>query len=211
MVHSLDQNQPESLTTGEETERQTPSRLQIYLWLGLMLLGLVAAVWDFQSFQLGTWHDDANYVLLAQSILESDKYGQINRPGEPTNARYPFGYPLLLAPLMALFPGNWDVLKGLSLLTTLLNGASLFWGWRWFSRRSHWWGLAVAGFYLLAPLTIEHTRMIMAEPVFTLFSLIAIISAEQAAQKQEGRSWVGMTAVSLIFVAFTRTIGIAMV
>lgn len=214
MVYSI-QGQSDRLAPvlGQKQAVPVPSRWQTAVFLALLLLTSVVSLWDYQSFQLGTWHDDANYVILARSLLTADKYGQINVPGIPTDARYPFGYPLILAPLMALFPDNLDVLKALSLLTTLANGAMIFWGWKWFSARSHWWAVAVTGFYLLTPLTIEHTRMVMAEPVFMSFCLIAMLTTAWLSRRsadEGGREWLWLLVlgVSLVFVAFTRTIGL---
>jgi hypothetical protein len=173
---------------------------------------LVLALGNYQTYLLGTHFDDARYVILARSLVISDQYGMINAPGDPPTGKYPFVYPLLLTPFILLFPHNPDALKFLSLIATALNLSLLFWGWRWFSRtRSYWWGLAIAALYGLAPMTIDLTRRVMSEPVFTTFVLIAIILAERAARKPPERWWSFAMSAALVGVLFTRSIGIVLI
>jgi hypothetical protein len=177
-----------------------------------MIVSVVLSLRDYDSFQLGTYSDDAYYVVLAQSISRSGQYGLIHNPGDqPDPAPYPFGYPLLLAPFDLLFPGNLDAMKALSLIATLSNGALLFWGWRWLSRRSHWWAVAVAGLYMLARLTIEHARMAESEALFTTFCLAAAILAAIAAQKVWSPWRSLLIGVMLVCAVSIRTVGVVLV
>lgn len=190
-----------------------PTKIQIAIWCILFILTVFLSLRDYDSFQLGTWSDDSYYVVLAQSLTHSGQYGLINEPGEqPGAAPFPFGYPLLLTPLVLLFPGNLDALKALSLAATLLNVVLLFWGWPWFSRQSYWWGIAIVGLYAFSPLTIEHTRMIMSEAVFTTFCLIAMILAEQVVRGNQNR-WGSLLllSVTLALIPLIRTIGMVLV
>lgn len=186
----------------------TPTRLQIALW-GLLVVALLLLFQSkYSEFQIGAFQDDATYIVLAQSILQGDAYGLVNVPGAPASTQFPFGFPLLLAPWVLLFPDNLDVLRLVSLLATCVNAALLFWGWRYFSqRRSYWWALAVTGLYVLAPLVVDHSRMVMSEPVFLTFCLLALRLAEQAARREEGRLWILWMSISLLFVLFVRTVG----
>jgi 4-amino-4-deoxy-L-arabinose transferase-like glycosyltransferase len=200
------------VTHNFENRWLAPTRIQIILWLVLVSVTLVLALGNYQTYLLGTHFDDARYVILARSLVLSDQYGMINAPGDPPVGKYPFIYPLLLAPFVVLFPHEPDALKLLSLIATVLNLSLLFWGWRWFSRtRSYWWGLAIAALYGLAPITIDLTRRVMSEPVFTTFVLLAIILAERAAQKQPGRGWSVAMSATLVGVLFTRSIGIILI
>lgn len=185
-----------------------PTRTQIALW-GLLVIVLVLLFQSkYREFQIGAFQDDATYIVLAQSIVRGDAYGLINVPGAPASTQFPFGFPLLLAPWVWLFPDNLDVLRLVSLLATCVNAALLFWGWRYFSqKRSHWWALAVTGLYVLAPLVVDHSRMVMSEPIFLTFCLLALMLAEQAARHEEGRLWILWMSISLLFVLFVRTVG----
>jgi hypothetical protein len=190
----------------------TPKKVQVAIWGAFIVVAVILSLKDYQSFQLGTYRDDAFYTLLAQSLVHSDQYGLVNVPGEQPGAPpFPFGYPLLLTPFVLLFPNSLDAMKILSLIATLLNATLLFWGWHWFSRRSYWWGIAVVGLYILSPLTVAHTRMVMSESVFTTFCLAAMLLTEQAARGEQNRWWSLLMSVALTFVAFTRTVGLVLV
>ena len=190
----------------------TPNKIQVVIWGALLVVAVILSLNDYQSFQLGTYRDDTFYTVLAQSLVHSDQYGLINVPGEQPGAPpFPFGYPFLLAPFVLLFPDNLHAMKTLSLIATLLNATLLFWGWHWFSHRSYWWGIAVVGLYVLSPLTVDHTRMVMSESVFTTFCLVAMLLTEQAARGEQNRWWSLLMSVTLTFVAFTRTVGLVLV
>lgn len=189
-----------------------PTKIQVLLWLCIVLAMVIVSLAGYQLYQVGTHFDDARYIVLAQSLIRSGGYGMINAPGQPEPAKYPFGYPLLLVPFIIMFPGNWDALKLPSLAATILNTILLFWGWRFLAKdRSYWWSLGITGLYAFSPMTIDHTRRIMSEPVFTTFCLIAIILAERAVQGRRGAWWSWGMSAALVFAVFTRTIGIVLV
>lgn len=198
--------------TGIKDRAAEPTQLQTALWYVLALTSILFFFAKFSEFQIGSFQDDAKYVVLAQSVVHSDTYGLINSPGEPSSTQFPFGFPLLLAPFVFLFPNNLDVLRLVSLFATVLNAALLFWGWRSFSRtRSYWWALAITGLYVLSPLVVDHSRMVMSEPIFTTFCLIALLLTERAAAHREGRLWVLWMGIALFLVLFVRTVGFTLV
>ena len=53
---------------------------------------------------LGAYNDDAHYYLAATGIAESGKFVNLCLPGYPPQIAYAVGYPLLIAPLIKLFP-----------------------------------------------------------------------------------------------------------
>ena len=69
-----------------------------------------------------TGGDNASYIFLAESILDlSSPYADNITPGEvKPHTQYPFGYPLILAPVVAVFGRNVVALKALSLLMIAL-------------------------------------------------------------------------------------------
>jgi 4-amino-4-deoxy-L-arabinose transferase-like glycosyltransferase len=69
----------------------------------------------------------------------------------------------------------------------------------------------VAGLYALCPLTIDQSRMVMSEPLFTTFCLVGLILAEQAVQGQRGRWWSLAMASALVLAVFTRTVGVVVI
>lgn len=191
-----------------------PTKPQVAVWALLLLITGVLILANYDAYQPGTHRDDSRYIILAQSLRYSDTYGMINTPGQPSLAPYPFGYPLLLAALSFLFPGNLDALKSLSFIATLLNAGLIFWGWPWLSRRSYWWGLAIIGLYLLSPTTVGLARRIMSESVYIAFYLGAVLLAEQvvrSAAPKPSAWWRWLMSLMLVFILFTRSVGVVVV
>src|SRR5438874_2602722 len=84
----------------------------------LVLLGLVAAGVRFNDQLIGLTGDNAEYILLARALITGQPY---------TNAEYPWGYPALIAPVLAVSgAGNMlAAIPWMKLLTILLFLASL--------------------------------------------------------------------------------------
>ncbi|MCC7362151.1 MAG: hypothetical protein IT317_21890 [Anaerolineales bacterium] len=185
-----------------------PTRPQAAAWLGVLVIAALLLWRDHPHFQLGAQWDDADYVVLARSFTAGGDYGLINSPGAPGRANYPFGFPLLLAPLVALFPRNFELLKLVPTTATLANLTLLFWGWPVLARGvSRWWGVGVALLYAVSPLVVRHASVLMSEPVFLFWCLLAVLLVERAAAGAAGRWWpVGLGALS-VAVVFTRTVG----
>lgn len=210
LAHNQAQGILRTLAAGSRVQASVsgPSRLQIALWILILVASLVLFFLQYSEFQIGAYHDDADYVVLAQSLVHSDTYGLINRPGEPADTRFPFGFPLLLVPIVLLAPENLDAFRAVSLVATLTSCALLFWGWKSFSRRrSYWWALAITGLYAFSPVVVDQSRMVMSEPIFTMFCLIALLLTEQAARRRESSVWPLWMGIVLMFVLFIRTVG----
>jgi len=193
-----------------------PTWIQVAVWVGLLIATTSLALINFHSFQLGAYQDDADYVILARSLVYTDHYGLMNVAGGQAPANFPFGYPLVLAGVERIWPGNVDALRSVSLSATLLTISLLFWGWPLLSTRtSRWWGLAVAGLYALSPTVTEQARITMSEPTFTCAALAAWLLAEWGQrQAQRSRRALGIAiglGVILTLVVFTRTIGLVFV
>jgi hypothetical protein len=198
-------------TRSADIRAELPSNLHIASWGVIVLVTLAFSLFGFDLYQVGTHYDDARYIILTRSLLEGNTYGMIHLPGPPDAPFYPFGLPLLLAPIMALFPNNFEALKALSLVATVVNATLLFWGWRYLSRRSYWWAVVIVAMYCLAPVTVDLSRRIMSEPAFLTFGLIALLLTERAARGEQSRWWILGLSGSLVFVLFTRSIGIVLV
>jgi hypothetical protein len=183
--------------------------LGFYVLLAATAL-LIVADWD--SFQLGAYQDDAAYAVLARSIADGGPYGLIHAPGTPLATRFPCGYPLLLAPLVAWRPDDLDLLRLPSLLATLAALATIFLGWRAFSTRlSRGWALAVVALCGLSPQWIEHGRMVMSEASFTALALGALVLAESVRRSGERRGSAMVLGALLAAVPLVRTIGVTLV
>lgn len=92
----------------------------------LTLVSIMLYIPRLNSFQVGAYMDDANYIILAQSLARGRGFSQINLVTSPPETRYPPGFPLILAPFVRLFPNTFLPLKLLSLLFTSLSIPLLF-------------------------------------------------------------------------------------
>lgn len=160
-----------------------------------------------------TGGDNASYVILAQSILRTgDGYSQSIGPGpvEP-HTQYPFGYPLLLSPLVALFGVNFFVLKLLSVAFSLLS-VFLF---AQIMRQSAAPVTAVSAAFAFAlnPVLVDYSHWVLTEEAFLCFSLLSLYFLVRFTRDGATRfGWVFWLAVlSLVFTAHIRPNGVAFV
>jgi len=197
----------------DEPKGGRPSAVQTVLFGFLLVVALCLSLKDYESFQLGTYRDDSCYVVLAESIAFHGDYGLIHVPGDPHPTHYPFGFPWLLSPFAKAFPDDPGSMKWLSLGATLLNAFLLFWGWPHLSRsRSFWWGLGIAALYLVSPVVVGHTRMVMSEPIFTSLLLLGLILCERYLAGLPSRPLAHFLAGIVAFFAFAvRGIGITLI
>lgn len=133
------------------------------------------------DFYVGTYMDDANYVILAESIAEGRGYRQINYPDAPLETRYPPGYPVVLAPIIALVGNNLNLLKLPSVIATSL---AVWLVWRLFGdrisdRRKVLFALML---FSLNPLIVGHSVAVMSEGVFLLVVLLAVWAIDRSGQ-----------------------------
>ncbi|MBZ0299802.1 MAG: glycosyltransferase family 39 protein, partial [Anaerolineae bacterium] len=134
-------------------------------------------------------------------------------PGSEPSTPFPFGFPLLLTPLIRLFPTNPGILKIESLIAILLSTSLLFWAWPLLSRvKSYWWGLAVGAQFALSPGMVTYSRAVVSEPAFIMWVLIALVLVEQCVRREKV-SWLRavLLGIATVMAVFTRTIGIALV
>lgn len=182
-----------------------------YILAFLVVVSAFLGILRFNSLQLGTSYDDAHYIILAESLSSGQGYELINFPSPQIERAFPPGWPILLTPLTFLFPGNYTVLKMLSLGLWL---ASIFLMYRIFSKRIQSPYLEiVTGLAALNPLLIGTSVTVMAESAYLFFSLLALhvldIWKDKAGDKKD---WLIVLAAALaLYTQLIRTIGIALV
>ena len=140
---------------------------------GLVALHILLCIALFEP-KIHTGGDSATYVLLAESVLEAgDGYSLSIEPGPPEpHTKYPPGYPLFLAPLLALFGRNFVVLKLVSMFFTA-GSVLVFCA---YARRDRdplpWFCLALA--FAVSPGVIDYSRWMLSEAPFLFFTLAAL-------------------------------------
>ena len=201
-------------TAGSPAERLkswVDSNQRLIIGLSL-LINLLLCLALFEP-KLHTGGDNCSYVILAGSILRTgDGYSQDISPG-PTKpqTQYPFGYPLLLAPVVALFGPNVLALKALSVVFSL----GVVFVFSLLARRLTspvaWAALTIA--VAVNPVLVEYSHWILSEIAFQFFSILTfylMLRAEKDNQPQMGRFfWAGVLVMA--FAAHIRSVGVAFV
>jgi hypothetical protein len=151
---------------------QQSSRRYKLILAALVLMSAVLGLLRFNTFQVGTWVDDAHYVVLAESLAQGQGYHLINYPDAPVGRAFPPGWPLLLAPVVAAFPGNYAILKLLSFVFWLGSIPLMY---RFFaSRLEKPYAEILVAFVVLNPNLVALSGMAMSEPAYLFFSFLAL-------------------------------------
>jgi 4-amino-4-deoxy-L-arabinose transferase-like glycosyltransferase len=182
------------------------TRVVVALCVAVNLL-LCLALFDPK---LHTGGDSSSYVLLAESVLRvGDGYAQALEPGPPqVHTQYPPGYPLMLAPVVALAGRNFVLLK---LLSVLLSAASVLLFALYARRRSgprEWLYLAAA--FAVNPLVVDYSRWILSEAPFLFVTLLALYFLHQDQPGEMRRPfWGGLLAAAAAY--YVRSVGVMLV
>ena len=171
-------------------KRPVMSRRAWWVTGGLVTLHVVLCAALFEP-KIHTGGDSVTYVLLAESVLRTgDGYSLSLEPGPPeAHTKYPPGYPMLLAPLVAVAGRDFVLLKLVSLLFTA--GSVLV--FCLYARRERDWlpWLAVALAFAVSPGVIDYSRWMLSEAPFLFFTLVAIwMLREDACDGKIGRPFV---------------------
>jgi hypothetical protein len=156
----------------------------------LVVAALVAGVSAVYIFRLdaaaGLFVDDAWYIVLAKSLVEGEGFRLISSATTPILPAFPPGFPMILAPVLAVapnFPDNVAALKAVSIVAMFGVAAAIY--FHLVRQRSVPTPVAtvVALIAALMPAFVFlATSTVMAEAVFTLGQLCVVLSVERAAR-----------------------------
>lgn len=136
----------------------------------------------------GLYVDDAWFVVLAKAIAQGDGYLLISSATTPILPIFPPGFPLLLAPLVAIFPefpANVVVLKAAAIVTMFAIAIGSFVYLRRYRGAPPLVAGAAAVVTLLMPsFVFLATSTLMSEPAFTLCQIALLIVAERAVRSE---------------------------
>lgn len=143
---------------------------QTKIFFAILALSLILNVLQFdpKPFLGG---DNATYIILTKSILSGKGFRDISSPGEPAHIFYPFGYPLLLTWLIALFPNTVIPLKFFTLLLSLL---SLFIFYIFLKELDSKFIYFLFLLIILNPNFIEYSHWELSEIPYLFFSLLSL-------------------------------------
>ncbi|MCB0190799.1 MAG: hypothetical protein KDJ65_02545 [Anaerolineae bacterium] len=183
-----------------------------YLFLlSLILISAIVSVLRFDSFQVGTFYDDAHYIVLAESLANGEGYHLINYPDKKSETNFPPGWPLLLAPVVTFFPDNYAVLKGLTLFFWLASIPLIYRLLALRIKKPYLHLLMIV--IVLNHGLITYSVRVMSEAAFLFFSLLTLNLFETWLRRHQEQPAYGLLVLVILLALFTqliRTIGIAL-
>lgn len=174
-----------------------------YLILALSILSASALSFFMMTRGHPWWDDFASYVMQARAILEGNMPEFIRRNAftihnsllPPGPVAYPWGFPLLLAPMYALFGINPLALKLVGLAFYALFLVALFLLAR--TRLEENEALLLLGLFALNPSLLLATDLILSDIPFLFFSTLGIFLVEKYPRQPKP-----ITAIALGLTAF---------
>jgi hypothetical protein len=183
------------------------SNKAIFLLLLLTNFLLIMFLYDPKLFTGG---DNANYIILAKSLLQGFGYRDLFDPRLPFHTQYPPGFPLILIPGLIIFDNNFALLK-FFIIALALGGFTLFYLILKRREGNQKW-LYPLLILAVSPLLLEYAHWILSEIPYLFFSLLAIYLFERFSDlKRNNIVFFLLTAISVTFVYFIRSIGISFV
>jgi len=162
-------------------------------WLPAAIGSALLAVYALRLDEVaGLYVDDAYYIVLAQALARGQGYLLVSSAATPVLPAFPPGFPLLLAPVVAItdaFPANVVALKAVSIVAML--GVAMLTQWYWHRERGldRSRAVVIAAITTLLPgFVFLATSTVMAECAFTLSLVAGAIAIERAARDTAGRS-----------------------
>jgi hypothetical protein len=157
------------------SERRWPARVAL---LGVVAVAVAHGLAVGSRYHIGSFDDDASYILMARALAHGAGLTSHLSAGYPLVGAYPPGYPVLLAPLVVLFPGATLPMRALSFV---LFVALFPLTWSFLRRRGVEVGLRVAAVTLLAlnPVLATYSTMVMAEVPFLVLLLVLVWVADR--------------------------------
>jgi hypothetical protein len=133
------------------------------------------------TYQVGSFDDDANYLMAAHVLASGGWLTSVMPSGVPVVANYLPGYPVLLVPLVWLFGSALWPPRVLSAVLTVAVYPLL---WTWTGRRGLKPGQRAAVLVLLAVNSVVATfsTMVMAEAPFLVVFLLTLFALDRLAR-----------------------------
>lgn len=173
-------------------------------WSGLLVAAGILYVLHGPRFYVGHFSDDARDILAAKSLL-AGRYANLQRYNHPP-ANFPLpGFPLFLAPFVALFEPHWACLKIVPFLGALLSCFLLRQVCQpWLSPAQ---GLLIGGLYAFNPTTLYLSGNVVSDVWFLSFVLLSCLWSQRILN--HARLWEkGAFGLLLGWIAWTRPEGI---
>ncbi len=157
-------------------------------------LGLVHALVVAPRYHVGSFDDDASYVLAARALATGHGITSRAAGGYPLIGVYPPGYPALLSPLAALWPSSVVTFRVASLLL-FLSIFPLTWVYLRVRRVTPWLRLAVLALLAMSPVLATYATMVMSETAFVVVFLLMLLALDRWQSQRPTFTWAGAASV----------------
>ncbi|MSR84245.1 MAG: hypothetical protein EXS58_15200 [Candidatus Latescibacteria bacterium] len=180
------------------------------LLLGLGLLAFLLAAWTFDP-KLALSGDNTEFMTLARSLVQGKGLSYISLPDPKPATKYPFGFPLMLAPLEWLAPGNWAAMNWLVVLLFAASIPVIYLLARESLGRLP--ALLVALWCATLPLLLDYSHQVMSEVPYLFFSLLSLWLIERSLKEEElkGNYWLLGGFAAMMWSYYVRSVGIVLV
>lgn len=186
------------------------------LWLAALAAGVFALYLLRLDQAAGLYIDDGWYIVLAKALANGDGYALISSAATPILPAFPPGFPMLLAPVVAMtadFPANVMSLKAVSVAAMFGVAAAAYMFLVRYRGAPVWLAGAVALITALTPAFVFlATSTVMAECVFTLGQFGLVLTVERAVRlspSPRARAWLILSAIIGAATLLIRAAGIA--
>jgi len=185
------------------------SRWWVLGWALPMVVQLVHALAVAPTYHVGSFDDDANYLMAAHVLASGGGLTTTMPSGAAVVADYLPGYPLLLVPLVWIWGGSLVAPRALAALCV----AAIYpLAWAWMGHRSvrHVHRVAVLGILALNTVLATYATMVMAEGPFLVVLLLALLAIDRW-ERQPGWRWACVVVLLLGYMVWLKEAGVGLV
>jgi len=184
---------------------------------GLVVTGVALAVGALALNRqlIGVFYDDGLYAGIAIALARGMGYVHPHLPGAPAAVHYPPLWPVLLAPLFAVFPVDAAALLG-KILNLLLAaaGAGLI---AWHAARTRllgddappWLAPVLVGAAAITIPVLAIQAVLFSEPLFGVLLVVAVILTDAPPPRLGPGVAAGLAGCAAALALLTRSIGVA--
>jgi 4-amino-4-deoxy-L-arabinose transferase-like glycosyltransferase len=192
-----------------QTERFPKLAWDVWAAVGLLLIH-GALVWANRAPAIGTWRDEANYVMLARSLRQLH-YQDFYLLGSPAHSQYPPGFPALLAVASWPFGEHVDILLAIVCLCSV--GALAFFYDVVRRLSGPVVGLTVLALLAVNPDLIATAGRLLSDTPFIFLTAIVLWATVRGAANGSPSLQRQAVVVTLaaILAALTRTVGVTLI
>jgi hypothetical protein len=175
-------------------------------WAGPIALALLHLVLAAVSYHPAPFSggDDAAYLSLARSLIERHDYTDIWDPALPAHTQYPPIFPVVVAigELLKLDPA-----VGMKYMMILISTGAVLASCVWLRRVTSPGVAFLAGLFIAtSPEVLTLGQEVLSDPLFWLFSMLALIAWRNTAVDREGGELTGRIEIRSVILATAATL-----